>query len=101
MVKRFDQSDAVKWVQDFWVWANDEHKVNMMDGKPYVWYDLFKKRVYMTKGIDKHTVYTYRDIMKLYGLLEFDVFERVFFTFKNSALFKEEANKGGLGGWLE
>jgi hypothetical protein len=98
--RRFTQGDAVKWVQDLWVWANNEQLVSMLQGKPFIWYEYFKKYVFLTKGIDKHTVYAYRDTMRLYGLLEFDVFEHVFFVFKDSPIFKQENNKMGLGGWV-
>ena len=95
--------DAVKFVQDLWIWANDQHLISKLNptGKPFIWYDDFKKYVFMTKGIDKHTIYSWRDLMKLYGFLEFDVFDRVYFVFQTSDMYKKETGNKGLGAFLD
>jgi len=84
MVRRFTENDAIKWVNEFYNWCVKEGTIGEIQGRSFVWYDQFKKYVFLTRGSDKHTIYKYRDFMRLFNLLAFDVFDRVYFKFKEN-----------------
>jgi len=99
MTLRITQSDVIKLAEDLYNWANGKSIIGKINGEEFIWFDHFKQFIFMTRTTDKHGVKKYRDLFRYYGLLEFDVFDRVYFKFKTNDKYKI-TKKTGLGAWV-
>jgi hypothetical protein len=99
-MRRITQSDVIKLAEELYKWSGENSLIGTMQGDEFIWYDDFKKYIMINRATDKHSIKNYRDLMRYYGLLEFDVFDRVYFKFKHSDKYKIN-KKTGLGGWME
>jgi hypothetical protein len=100
MGRRITHDDAISLAENLYKWSGENELIGTLSGEEFIWYDYFKKFIFMNKGTDKHTIKKYRDLMRYYGLLEFDVFDHVFFKFRTNKDYKIN-KKTGLGGWLD
>jgi len=65
----------------------------------YIYYERFKAFVRKHIGIDKATIYNWRDTFAAYKFLEFDEYGRVFFIYWNSPDYSQNMAKP-LRGWF-
>ena len=99
MVRRITQSDIIKLAEDLYKWVGENKLIGTLHGEEFIWYEDFKRFIMITRATDKHSIKNYRDLLKYYNLMSFDVFERCYFTFKKSDNYKI-TKKTGLGGWV-
>jgi hypothetical protein len=100
MANRITHSDAISLAEKMYKWAGENELIGSLSGREFIWYDYFKKFIFIERGTDHHTINKYKDLFRYYGLLEFDVFDHVFFKFRTNKDYKIN-RKTGLGGWIE
>ncbi len=100
MVRRITQNDIIKLAEELYKWAGETKAIGTIHGEEFIWYETFKKFISINRATDKHGIKKYADLFRYYGLLEFDVFERVFFKFKKSDNYNI-TKKSNLGRWLD
>jgi hypothetical protein len=98
-MKRITQSDAIDLAEALYKWSGENGLIGMLQHEEFIWYDYFKKFIFLKRGTDHHTINKYKDLFRYYGLLEFDVFDHVFFKFKHNEGYKI-TRKTALGAWI-